>query len=97
MAGSLAMGTKQRAPGSKGQSWLAQELQTALRSGSGEKRAEVALRLVDRLVTGSSELDAYALADFDHAISRLIGQVEPLTRAEIAERLAHSAPPCPRH
>jgi uncharacterized protein (DUF2336 family) len=91
MAGSLATGSRRRPPEPK--STLAQEVQTAIKSGSKEVRAEVLLRLVDRVVTGSSRLDVYQIAAFDDAVSRLISRVEPATRAEVAARLAHFGSP----
>jgi uncharacterized protein (DUF2336 family) len=78
-----------RRPPEKRRGALAHEIQTAIRSGSKQERADVLLRLVDRVVMGSSRLDPYQLAAFDDAVCRLISRVEPSTRAEVAARLAH--------
>jgi uncharacterized protein (DUF2336 family) len=93
MSGSSATGTKPRPPAAK--SGLALEIQTALRSGSKEARAELLLRLVGRLVTGSPRLDIYQVAIFDDAVARLLGRVELPTRVEVATRLAHFGTPLP--
>ncbi|MDR3467401.1 MAG: DUF2336 domain-containing protein [Xanthobacteraceae bacterium] len=93
MSGSLATGTKPRPAAPK--SGLAQEIQAALRSGSKEARAELLMRLVGRLVTGSPRLDIYQVAIFDDAIARLLGRVELPARVEVATRLAHFGNPLP--
>jgi uncharacterized protein (DUF2336 family) len=67
---------------------LIPELETAIRQGSGAKRATMAERITDLFVDAADRFDAVQVALFDEILGRLIEEIELKTLAEISQRIA---------
>ena len=69
-----------------------QDLQGLARERSSEKRREL-LRAVSDCFLSSDEHSATEVALYDEVVTRVLDEVEPIARAELAERLADIANP----
>jgi uncharacterized protein (DUF2336 family) len=67
---------------------LIPELETAIRQGSGAKRASMAERITELFVDAADRFDAAQIALFDEILGRLIDEIEIKTMAEISRRIA---------
>jgi uncharacterized protein (DUF2336 family) len=67
---------------------LMQELESALSSGSVDRRTEMLHRVTDLFVDNAAQLSENQTTLFDNVMTRLIGHIETRTLAELSTRLA---------
>jgi uncharacterized protein (DUF2336 family) len=67
---------------------LLPELEQAIRHGSTEKRADMAVRVTDLFIGAADHFDPQQIALFDQILGRLIEEIEQQTLAEISRRIA---------
>ncbi len=67
---------------------LIDELESAIRSGSRDKRIETLRRITDLFLMTSAQLNAEQTGVFDDVLTHLVTRVETRARAELARRLA---------
>src|ERR1700730_14767969 len=90
----LLLGTEEQRPGSRSGTTthadvsLIDELEEAIRSGSGERRVETLRRVTDLFLGGAERFNEEQIGVFDDVLGHLIENIELRALREFSERIS---------